>query len=87
MEISDISDIDYNKGLPLNKVSKLPKFDFTGCMAMDPRDHICCTICLQDLEEGDRARRLPSCRHLFHLVCIDEWLLQNGSCPICRKDV
>ncbi|PIA57904.1 hypothetical protein AQUCO_00500074v1 [Aquilegia coerulea] len=41
----------------------------------------------QDFSEDDSARRLPRCKHLFHLNCIDEWLVIQGSCPICREDV
>ena len=27
------------------------------------------------------------CNHLFHSECIDEWLNNNPTCPICRMDV
>lgn len=32
------------------------------------------------------ARRLP-CMHLFHQLCVDQWLLTNKKCPICRVDI
>ena len=31
-------------------------------------------------------RRLP-CMHLFHQVCVDQWLITNKKCPICRVDI
>ena len=31
-------------------------------------------------------RRLP-CMHLFHVACVDQWLVQNKKCPICRVDI
>ncbi|XP_069768072.1 E3 ubiquitin-protein ligase Arkadia isoform X5 [Narcine bancroftii] len=45
-----------------------------------------CTICLSILEEGEDVRRLP-CMHLFHQVCVDQWLATNKKCPICRVDI
>ncbi|XP_060030411.1 E3 ubiquitin-protein ligase Arkadia isoform X4 [Erinaceus europaeus] len=45
-----------------------------------------CTICLSILEEGEDVRRLP-CMHLFHQVCVDQWLITNKKCPICRVDI
>uniref|UniRef100_A0A672Q979 Ring finger protein 111 n=1 Tax=Sinocyclocheilus grahami TaxID=75366 RepID=A0A672Q979_SINGR len=30
--------------------------------------------------------RLP-CMHLFHQLCVDQWLLTNKKCPICRVDI
>ncbi|XP_048130707.1 NEP1-interacting protein 1-like isoform X2 [Rhodamnia argentea] len=46
-----------------------------------------CSICLQDFECKDVARRLPACRHLFHLCCIDKWISKQRSCPLCRSPI
>ncbi|KAL4216496.1 hypothetical protein ACF0H5_024219 [Mactra antiquata] len=45
-----------------------------------------CTICLSEFEDGEDVRRLP-CMHLFHIVCVDQWLGMNKKCPICRVDI
>lgn len=49
-----------------------------------------CIICLEPYEEGEQIRVLPcdaSERHHFHRACVDRWLLQSGSCPVCRTTV
>ncbi|XP_076309618.1 uncharacterized protein LOC143224957 isoform X1 [Tachypleus tridentatus] len=45
-----------------------------------------CTICLSEFENNEDVRRLP-CMHLFHIVCVDQWLTTNKRCPICRVDI
>lgn len=45
-----------------------------------------CSICLEDLELGEAMRIIP-CQHIFHIQCIDSWLVLNNTCPICRRIV
>lgn len=46
-----------------------------------------CVICLDALKEGDHARSLPQCGHVFHRACIDLWLLRQTRCPLCATEV
>ncbi|XP_018460484.1 putative RING-H2 finger protein ATL61 [Raphanus sativus] len=50
-------------------------------------DGVECVVCLSELEEGDKAKLLPSCKHWFHAHCIDAWLESHATCPICRTRV
>ncbi|EPY78825.1 RING finger protein 11-like [Camelus dromedarius] len=43
-----------------------------------------CAICSMDFVCGDRTRSLP-CKHVYHLDCIDEWLMRSCTCPYCRR--
>lgn len=42
-----------------------------------------CSICFEDFEEGSAIRHLP-CRHGFHRLCIDRWLIRKDACPLCQ---
>ncbi|GAX81578.1 hypothetical protein CEUSTIGMA_g9006.t1 [Chlamydomonas eustigma] len=42
-----------------------------------------CPICLCDFEAGEKLRQLP-CKHDFHQPCIDSWMCQHLTCPLCR---
>ncbi|MBA0795505.1 hypothetical protein Gohar_006364 [Gossypium harknessii] len=42
-----------------------------------------CMICLEELEVGFYASRMP-CSRTFHGDCIENWLKQSHYCPICR---
>ncbi|XP_068658460.1 RING-H2 finger protein ATL16-like isoform X2 [Aristolochia californica] len=43
-----------------------------------------CTVCLAEYQDQDILRILPYCGHVFHVTCIDIWLQQNSTCPVCR---
>lgn len=40
-----------------------------------------CSICLDMIVS---ARVLP-CQHRFHAACIELWMRQSATCPVCRK--
>ncbi|TKY72843.1 RING-H2 finger protein ATL1 [Spatholobus suberectus] len=46
-----------------------------------------CPVCLSVYEEGEEVRKLPQCKHYFHVLCIDMWLYSHLDCPICRTPV
>ncbi|PWA54353.1 Zinc finger, RING/FYVE/PHD-type [Artemisia annua] len=46
-----------------------------------------CSVCLSEFEHGESLRLLPQCNHLFHIRCIDTWLLSHKNCPLCRAAV
>ncbi|XP_042384776.1 NEP1-interacting protein 1-like isoform X2 [Zingiber officinale] len=89
METLDLYETDGNtKGMPMDEVEKLPKSQVTARGSLDESgERISCSVCLQDLRVGEMARRLPICCHMFHLPCIDTWLIRHGSCPLCRREV
>ncbi|XP_059957788.1 E3 ubiquitin-protein ligase RLIM-like [Mesoplodon densirostris] len=45
-----------------------------------------CSICLTEYTENSKLRILP-CSHEYHIHCIDRWLSENSTCPICRRQV
>mmetsp|Transcript_22921 Transcript_22921/g.33286 ORF Transcript_22921/g.33286 Transcript_22921/m.33286 type:complete len:428 (-) Transcript_22921:273-1556(-) len=45
---------------------------------------VTCTICLLDLEDGDRIAVLP-CDHYFHADCLKPWIQKKNACPLCQK--
>ncbi|MCL7028190.1 hypothetical protein MKW94_023148 [Papaver nudicaule] len=48
-----------------------------------PEDELTCSVCLEQVNEGEIIRTLP-CLHQFHSNCIDPWLRQQGTCPVCK---
>ncbi|XP_078155621.1 NEP1-interacting protein 2-like isoform X2 [Carex rostrata] len=86
MEVPDFFDTGSIRGISKGSIEKLPKIEITNNTDLTG-DIICCSVCLQDFRIGEVARELPSCRHTFHLPCIDTWLVRHSSCPLCRRDI
>ncbi|KAF7253916.1 hypothetical protein EYD10_00975 [Varanus komodoensis] len=45
-----------------------------------------CAICIENYKPKETVRILP-CKHVFHRHCIDPWLLEHRTCPMCKLDV
>ncbi|OEL38451.1 hypothetical protein BAE44_0000530 [Dichanthelium oligosanthes] len=66
----------------------VPEFAYTQSARRDGGDEGAqCSVCLGTVQAGEMARRLPSCKHLYHVECIDMWLASHTTCPLCRADV
>lgn len=68
-------------GLDAVTIAGLPAFVYCGGEVAAE-----CPVCLGAMEEGERARTLPNCDHVFHAGCIDAWLRVHSTCPLCRRN-
>lgn len=44
-----------------------------------------CPICLEALIL--ETLKITKCQHTFCVVCLDKWLTENHTCPMCRTDL
>ncbi|KAH7566219.1 hypothetical protein ACOSP7_022593 [Xanthoceras sorbifolium] len=87
-EVPNLFDTCVLKGLTGESVEKIPKISITSKNIVDASgEKVSCSVCLQDFQLGETVRSLPHCHHMFHLPCIDKWLLGHASCPLCRRDL
>ncbi|XP_022237352.1 RING finger protein 150-like isoform X3 [Limulus polyphemus] len=49
-------------------------------------DFECCAVCIEIFKVAEVVRTLP-CKHTFHKSCVDPWLLDQRSCPMCKMDI
>ncbi|XP_073424108.1 E3 ubiquitin-protein ligase RNF130 isoform X2 [Dendrobates tinctorius] len=47
-------------------------------------DH--CAVCIESYKQNDIVRVLP-CKHVFHKVCVDPWLSEHCTCPMCKLNI
>eukprot|EP00741_Cyanophora_paradoxa_P004336 tig00000792_g4210.t1 len=72
-----------SRGIDAEQISKLPRF-VVAAAAVAAAAAAPCSVCLEELAEGERALRLP-CSHHFHEQCIAKWLGTDARCPNCRQ--
>jgi hypothetical protein len=70
-------------------VTKLPEYAYTQSSRRRSSrgEGAQCSVCLGVVQPGEMVRRLPMCKHLYHVECIDMWLASHATCPMCRSDV
>ena len=51
---------------------------------LDEEGRATCSICLDEKQIGQEVTVLP-CNHFFDKQCVEEWLRQHGTCPMCRR--
>ncbi|VFQ85972.1 unnamed protein product [Cuscuta campestris] len=67
-----------NRGMTAAEISQLKKVTQSGGGGGT------CSVCLDDFFAGEVIILLTPCSHSFHAGCIETWLSQNRSCPMCR---
>ncbi|KAG8012962.1 E3 ubiquitin-protein ligase RNF38, partial [Nibea albiflora] len=66
--------------------SEIQRFPTKTFQTATGAGHTQCQICFCDYADGEKLRMLP-CFHDYHVQCIDRWLKDNTTCPICRANL
>ncbi|MBN3276318.1 GOLI ligase, partial [Polyodon spathula] len=45
-----------------------------------------CAVCIEGYKLNDVVRILP-CKHIFHKMCVDPWLNEHCTCPMCKLNI
>ena len=57
----------------------------TAAPAPEAQSEEVCAICLDNFEDDDVVQ-LPDCQHAFHADCLQPWLRQRNTCPLCKQN-
>ncbi|KAG7361009.1 ring finger domain containing protein [Nitzschia inconspicua] len=71
------------------KIDALPLVIFDPESVNESKSNDCdikCLVCHEQYEKGNSLRCLP-CGHLFHAMCVDQWLHCSDKCPFCRTSL
>ncbi|XP_053474448.1 E3 ubiquitin-protein ligase RNF128a [Ictalurus furcatus] len=45
-----------------------------------------CAVCIESYKPGDVLSVL-TCNHFFHKACVEPWLMEHRTCPMCKCDI
>lgn len=73
-------------GLSDRQVRKIPCMVYKQIQRLDKYKDFDsnCPICYDEFLGGDMVRVLK-CSHFYHQTCVDGWLKQKNSCPLCKE--
>ncbi|KAK6486295.1 E3 ubiquitin-protein ligase RNF6-like [Huso huso] len=83
--LNDDEDDEHPRGLTKEQIDNLSTRNY-GEGNLEAELSKTCSVCINEYAAGNKLRRLP-CSHEFHIHCIDRWLSENSTCPICRQPV
>ena len=89
---SPLGQLRDHQGVPLAVLEAMPLFNLPN-LALSGAERAgkeggeqSCSICFCEFEADDTLRLLP-CQHYYHWQCVDKWMVDHTTCPLCRKDV
>lgn len=71
-------------------VASLPIITLNSTAALDSvgGPGTACPVCMHDLQLQEQVQQLPcDPKHVFHVECLQPWLQQDNSCPVCRREL
>ncbi|XP_042315898.1 E3 ubiquitin-protein ligase RNF6 [Sceloporus undulatus] len=74
------------RGLTKEQIDSLSTRNYGDVSVEEAETSKTCSVCINEYVIGNKLRQLP-CMHEFHFHCIDRWLSENSTCPICRQPV
>ncbi|XP_071341301.1 E3 ubiquitin-protein ligase RNF6 isoform X2 [Trachinotus anak] len=83
--LNDEEDEEHPRGLTKEQIDNLSTRTY-GQASLEGEMGRACSVCINEYAQGNKLRRLP-CSHEFHIHCIDRWLSENNTCPICRQPI
>lgn len=65
------------------ELTQEPVLECTFRMA-DGWEETMCSVCQSEMADGEKVRVLTACTHSFHTTCVEQWLRDHATCPLCR---
>ncbi|XP_071724126.1 RING-H2 finger protein ATL39-like [Rutidosis leptorrhynchoides] len=76
------------RGLDAQVIKSFPTFLYSKVKGLRiGQGSLECAICLNEFEDDETLRLIPTCNHVFHPDCIDAWLNSHNTCPVCRANL
>jgi Ring finger domain len=69
---------------PLSNQITLRNLLLKTTIMINKENGLCCAICQDDILQDTEIIRKLECNHIYHIHCIDNWLVLKMECPMCK---
>jgi len=77
-----------HRGLETEIIETFPTFVYSTVKGLKiGRATLECAVCLNEFQDDETLRLIPNCSHVFHSQCVDAWLVNHSTCPVCRANL
>lgn len=77
-----------HRGLETEIIETFPTFVYSTVKGLKiGRAALECAVCLNEFQDDETLRLIPNCSHVFHSQCVDAWLVNHSTCPVCRANL
>jgi hypothetical protein len=76
---------DVKLGIDPNDLNKLNSGLYKDLKESNKHKLDMCSICFEQFNDDEECRELK-CNHMFHQKCVDTWLAEHVTCPVCREE-
>ncbi|XP_057424962.1 RING-H2 finger protein ATL11-like [Lotus japonicus] len=77
-----------HRGLDPEIIDSFPTFVYSAVKGLKiGRATLECAVCLNEFRDHETLRLIPKCSHVFHAECVDAWLVNQSTCPVCRANL
>ena len=84
INVNTMSDFDKKK---LELTLEMDEYQYKHIQKYESRKETECAICLNDFLGPDIIKAFYKCEHIFHKVCLLDWLKKSDSCPLCKHNL
>ena len=68
-------------------ILEMDEYQYKHIQKYNSRKETKCVICLNEFLGLDIIKAFYKCEHIFHKVCLLDWLKKSDSCPLCKHNL
>ena len=71
-------------GNSIQEISYMPEVTQIIRNSLPEKTKLTCLICLNNIST---QMTILKCKHIYHPLCLEEWMIEKRSCPICNISI
>ena len=86
-DYNDYTDTINEPNEQCNNQNNLRNLLLNTTIMINKEKELCCAICQDNILQDTEIIRKLECNHIYHVHCIDKWLVLKMECPMCKSTI